>query len=295
MQRIIGTLLFLTAPLFSLVAGDLSVRETHSTIEVHENERLIAVLRTEGLDTADHANRLHYLHPLIAPGGDIMTEDMPADHVHQRGIYWAWRQIRLNGEQIANSWTLDNIQFEPRGSSYDINELGEVTVTSDIAWKVRQKAGWQPIVQEHVVLQFYPSTDRDRKLDIEVTLQALLDGVEIGGAPNSKGYGGVSARFIEGPAMRFFDRNSKDEIIPTPNPVHTRGGVTMKWDETSNLAPYEVSMRCSVNGQDVKRWILRRGLSMQNCVWPGRKPTVLPVSKPISLSAEIVVALAQEP
>ena len=44
----------------------------------------------------DPANRKYavarsgYIHPLVGPGGAVLTADWPVDHPHHRGVYWAW-------------------------------------------------------------------------------------------------------------------------------------------------------------------------------------------------------------
>jgi len=44
--------------------------------------------------------RVHYVHPLHSVGGAILTEDAPADHVHHRGVFWAWRRILVDGVDV---------------------------------------------------------------------------------------------------------------------------------------------------------------------------------------------------
>ena len=51
----------------------------------------------------------NYLHPLYSLNGDTLTEEFPSDHLYQRGIYWAWHQIYINGKSAGDGWVMENI------------------------------------------------------------------------------------------------------------------------------------------------------------------------------------------
>ncbi len=34
-------------------------------------------------------SRADYVHPLWGPRGEVLTEEVPADHPHHRGIFWS--------------------------------------------------------------------------------------------------------------------------------------------------------------------------------------------------------------
>src|SRR4026207_2539905 len=46
------------------------------------------------------AARSNYFHPLYDLDGNVLTEDFPKDHIHHRGIFWAWHQVRINGKPV---------------------------------------------------------------------------------------------------------------------------------------------------------------------------------------------------
>ncbi len=50
------------------------------------------------------AARSNYFHPLYDLDGNVLTEDFPKDHVHHRGIFWAWHQVRINGTTVQDQW-----------------------------------------------------------------------------------------------------------------------------------------------------------------------------------------------
>jgi hypothetical protein len=268
----------------------LSIQNTGTQIQILENRKLIAAFQTKSTDPKNHPARMQYLHPIITPGGEVMTEDMPADHLHQRGVYWAWRQILLNGQQVGNSWTLENIRFEVVSQKAAIGDGETAVIRSEILWKVYIGGAWVSLVSEAATIVIAPLQDGARQMTFEVDLQALLKGVSIGGAPNSKGYGGMSVRFKDALAMRFYNAAGAD-VKPTLNPVTEAGVIVMNWDQASDLSPYMVSMSCEVGGHAIDKWILRRELSMQNCVWPGQNPVELSTQKPTQLKSVIMVGL----
>ena len=50
------------------------------------------------------AARSNYFHPLYDLDGTVVTEDFPKDHIHHRGIFWGWHQVRVNGTTVQDQW-----------------------------------------------------------------------------------------------------------------------------------------------------------------------------------------------
>ncbi len=50
-------------------------------------------------------DRTAYFHPVWAPGGQIVTDDFPKSHPHQRGIFLAWTRVTIDGYK-ADFWNL---------------------------------------------------------------------------------------------------------------------------------------------------------------------------------------------
>ena len=49
----------------------------------------------------------NYIHPLYSLDGDAITEEFPADHLHHRGIFWAWHHIFVDTFSIGDGWIMD--------------------------------------------------------------------------------------------------------------------------------------------------------------------------------------------
>ena len=50
----------------------------------------------------EHA-RSGFIHPVFSPRGSVLTDPMPADHLHQHGIMFAWRKTVFEGREV-NFW-----------------------------------------------------------------------------------------------------------------------------------------------------------------------------------------------
>ena len=50
-------------------------------------------------------DRMAYFHPVWAPCGQIITDDFPESHPHQRGVFFAWTRARI-GKYKADFWNL---------------------------------------------------------------------------------------------------------------------------------------------------------------------------------------------
>ncbi len=44
--------------------------------------------------------RSGFIHPVYTPGGRIVTDDFPADHLHQHGLMFAWTSARIEGRHV---------------------------------------------------------------------------------------------------------------------------------------------------------------------------------------------------
>lgn len=50
-------------------------------------------------------DRAAYIHPVWTPTGKVITGDFSPEHIHQRGIFFAWRQIKFSDVE-ADFWSL---------------------------------------------------------------------------------------------------------------------------------------------------------------------------------------------
>lgn len=141
-----------------------------------------------------------YIHPMFGLDGELITQNSPQDHLHHRGLFWAWVRIERDGQNIGDWWIPEHITMEPA-------ELDVTTGPVFARFAARHYWLYQPspdakaerIVDEHVVCRVYPAGKTGRAIDLDLTLTALQDKLRIGGqTQGNKGYGGVTWR-LRGP------------------------------------------------------------------------------------------------
>jgi len=138
-----------------------------------------------------------FIHRLIGLDGEILTACSPADHVHHRGVFWAWVRHERRGQSLGDWWAPRNIHAEPGALEYHDGPVFTRFVARHF-W-VHQPQGAERgdrFVEEQVICRVFKTTADGRALDIDLTLTALDDGVGIGGTlSQNKGYGGMTIRF----------------------------------------------------------------------------------------------------
>jgi hypothetical protein len=236
------------------------------------------------------AARSNYFHPLYDLDGNVLTEDFPKDHVHHRGIFWAWHQVRIDGKSVQDQWvnrdsfwTLHEAKPESdaRSASLALHVRWESPLFTDAQGKRR------PFVEERSVTRVHRAEAAIRKIDFHQRLTALVDGVEIGGSEDAKGYGGFSYRVVMPSDIRF--TGADGVVTPIENAVSASPWMDVSGSYgTSGKSGVTVLTHPSTTGFP-QTWILRAKASMQNAVYPGRQPVALPRDRPLILRYRIVL------
>lgn len=157
-------------------AGRLELRQDGRTVFVYHHG--------DGRDCC-------FLHPVVTPAGVRLTDSGPADHVHHRGVFWAWPQVSSGG-QTGDLWL-------GKGAIHRLERIAEFKAGPRSA-HLRAVHSWllqgKPVVRETLFIHVHPAEARSQSFDVTLTLEALSTPVEIAGAADrGKGYGGFSARF----------------------------------------------------------------------------------------------------
>jgi hypothetical protein len=236
------------------------------------------------------AARSNYFHPLYDLDGTVITEDFPKDHIHHRGIFWAWHQVRINGKTVQDQW----------GNRDSFWTVKDVRIGSDarsaslalrVAWESPQftdaRGQRRPFVEERSVTRVHRAEGAIRTIDFHQQLTALVDGVEIGGSDDAKGYGGFSYRIVMPPDIRFTGKQGVVE--PIENAVGSSPWMDVSGSYgTSGKSGLTVLTHPSTTGFP-QPWILRARGSMQNAVYPGRQPVAIPRDRPVILRYRLVL------
>jgi hypothetical protein len=229
----------------------------------------------------------NYLHPLYSLNGDTLTEEFPSDHPYHRGIFWTWHQISVNGKSVGDGWIMENIEQEV----IDVQPIAKTEFSQlklNVLWKSPLYKNKKPFLQEHTTITIYPVKDGIRKIDFEISLNALVRGVKIGGSNDDKGYGGLCARLKLPKNLVFSSANGP----VTPLLTQIKDGPNMdfsgSFDRDGGISG--VAILCHPKTPNYPApWILRSVTSMQNVVFPGKEQISLPMNKPVALYYRMIV------
>ena len=236
--------------------------------------------------------RSNYIHPLHDLDGGVLTEDFPADHLHQRGIFWAWHQVFVQGKRVSDQWTTENSIWEVVDTEIVRAGSESAAVKVEFHWKSpkwldasgKQKA----FVEETAVVRVHRAEQDIRKIDFDIRLVALEDGVRIGGSEDDKGYGGFSARVRMPSDISFTGRAGK--LIPQTMQIEAGPWVDFSGSYDSSARKSGVAILVHPSTANFPQpWILRAQRSMQNPVYPGNQAVPLPLGKPLILRYRMVI------
>lgn len=251
----------------------LQVRQANDGVLLVDGEEPALFYRTRSADAAEPW-RVNYIHPLWSLAGAELTENAPQDHPHHRGLFWAWRRILVDGSQVADGWVGSGLRLDTRVSEARVLPDGSAEILATSRWFVPLAGRDEPVIEESAQIRLFPDMQRQRRLEVTITLRALRQGVAIGGTADEKGYGGPSIRL--GHADEMDISSGGRPLVATVGPVGTGPVVNFAWRRAFPQWAQRVAVTCEIDGRPWTSWILRQELSMQNCAFPGSEPFVIP-------------------
>jgi len=243
-------------------------------------------------DKGGEYSRCNYIHPLYGSDGTRLTEDFPADHLHHRGLFWAWHQILIDNIPVSDGWELKN--FQQKVASVEFIRLHELGIlTTIVNWSSPLwKNGTEAYLQEKTKITMYPLTGNYRRMDFEIQLKALTDRLSIGGSDDEKGYSGFSVRLKLPTDVQFSGINGSVEPVNTAvdaGNIMNISGSFLKDGKKGGLAIWSNPE----NPDPSTLWILRNSASMQNAAFPGRHAVSIPFDQPLTLKYSVLVYLGE--
>ena len=212
--------------------------------------------------------RAHYLHPVYAPDGSLLTEDFPADHRHHRGIFWAWHQVYAGDRRAGDGWECQNFAWDV--SDVRTERRGEQLILyAVVIWRSRLAEGAAPVAlaQENVRIRFHPIRAGHRRIDFRIDIRPLVPELALGGSEDAKGYGGFSWRLPLPADVAFY---AGDKLL-APTETGLSAGRRVRIAGTFSGGFRQLSIAQCRQPGGVYPWILRKQGSMQNVAFPGRE------------------------
>ncbi|REJ92890.1 MAG: hypothetical protein DWQ34_01765 [Planctomycetota bacterium] len=146
-------------PLAECIADEESVRIMAGGRPVMQYNARV-VMPPEGIDPVYRSSG--HLHPVWTPAGRIVTDDFPADHPHQHGIFNAWTKTSFEGRAI-NFWDqngktarVDHAHLEGTVSGDVFAQFTAVLQHTDLTGP----DGPQPVLEETRTVRVYPLRER---------------------------------------------------------------------------------------------------------------------------------------
>lgn len=226
--------------------------------------------------------RCHYIHPLYGEGNVRLTEDFPADHLHHRGVFWAWHQILINGKPVSDGWEITNFTQTVTDVEF-VQKEGKGIFKTVVEWKSPLwKEGTKAYLRENAIITVHPKKANVRRMDFEIRLNALVEGLALGGSDDEKGYSGFSVR-LKLPADVTFS-GEEGEVEPLNTAVEAGRYVRIEGSFLKSAKKGGIVIHSDPqNPAPATSWILRKSASMQNAAYPGRQPVGIAMGKPLIL------------
>lgn len=228
------------------------------------------------------AARAHtsYIHPLYGMDGEILTDDFPADHLHHRGVFWAWPHVTVDGKHH-DLWIQSGI--EDRFDHWVNKRTGENEAVLEVenAWH----AGGRTVMREQLLIRAHRAEGNGRAIDLELTWTPIDKPVTLGGA-EGKSYGGLTFRYAPGAETRITVPTglAKDDLYMTKLPW---ADFTRRWSGHAGSSGAAVFVS-PTHPDFPPTWLTRHYGAL--CVgWPGVQAKTLDAGKPVTCRYRIWV------
>lgn len=271
------------------------VTEDENGILIAEDDRKVFFYQKTPKSYQGKSERCNYIHPLYGLDEQILTQDFPldthTDHLHQRGVYWAWQQVYIGNKRIGDAWI--NADFEWDVTATSVQQYRDSCVMSAaILWKsplwMDKQGVKKGFAREDISVKVHPAEDNFRVLDFSIQITALEDSLFIGGSEDIKGYGGFSIRLDPGEGLSFENVSGSVEAQNTALDAGPWMNIIGDWSEEIKEEGV-IMISHPDNPNHPQPWIIRTEKSMQNAMYPGRLPVMIPLEKPLNLKYRVIV------
>ncbi|MEO8812647.1 MAG: DUF6807 family protein [Caulobacteraceae bacterium] len=254
-------------------------------VTVLDNGQPVFFYRTKSANPGAQPARLDYIHPLFAPDGAVLTEDAPADHPDQRGLFWSWDRVLVDGKLVASGEAMTGLTWFVKRTRFEGQADGSAFLIVDADWIDRSGPELRYLADETTRIHIWPlAAGQTRRLDFATTITPKVAGLAVAGSADAGGHGGFIIRLIRPQSLVF----ASDGTVVQPAQGAISAGTSMGFSWASGPA-WSVGLSCRANGAPITRWVLRRAPSAQNCVFPGAQAYAIQPGAPLDLEASVVI------
>ncbi|SHJ04409.1 Methane oxygenase PmoA [Tangfeifania diversioriginum] len=283
---------FLLLLIFSLnLHAQVTLQKEEGGLLFLENGEKILFYQSAPKNYKGEYERCNYIHPLWGIDGAVLTEDFPVDHLHHRGVFWAWHQVKIDGKRIGDPWLLENFEQNVTEVEFFLKPDGAGVLKTRVEWKSNlwlKQGKKAPYLQESSKITIHPEERNYRRIDFEISLLALAENLEIGGSEDEKGYSGFSVRLKLPEDVEF--TGPEGEVEPQTTAVESEGFINILGSMgTGGKNAGVVIVDHPENPGYPQPWILRSQNSMQNAAYPGNKTIPVSTTEPLVLKYSLIV------
>lgn len=284
------------------VSPEVAVKRNENSVLFSDSGKPILQYQAKSKAKKGKRRRANYVHPLYDLDGNVLTEDFPDDHLHHRGIFWAWHQVNVGERRAGDGWMATDFDWVVGEKAISVLDSGAAKMTANIQWKsanITDNDGKQlPIIHETTSIVVHPAASDHQTIDFEIKLLAAQPDVTIGGSEDVKGYGGFSVRIVHPKDIEFLTSQGKVVAIKTQLECGYWVDLVGTYFPKGKSDPGK-PCRNSKSGVAIlvhpssagypNKWILRSKKSMQKSVFPGEKPVAVSQTKSTVLRYRLVI------
>lgn len=256
-----------------------------------ENNENVLFYQKENKNIEGKYQRCNYIHPIWGIDGTVLTEDFPSDHLHHRGVFWAWHQVWIGEKQIGDPWEIKDFVQQVTDVEYVAKTEGVAELKTETEWKSplwKNNGEFVPYLKENTKITIHPKSGNYRRIEFEIRLLALAENLKIGGSADEKGYSGFSVRMALPEDVIFL--GPEGEIAPENTAVSSVGYINISGSVGKNKSSGGiVIVDHNENPGYPQQWILRNRNSMQNAAYPGNKLIPVSTQNPLILKYSLLV------
>ena len=134
MKKLLSTALLLLTAYFIYAQG-FTFEKNEEGAWIKEDGEKVLFYQAQTKSQDGMFGRADYVHPLFNVNGNILSEDFPKDHLHHRGIFWAWHQVWIGDKKMGDAWECRDFIWDVQQFDQGQSDLNSMTLNAHMLWK----------------------------------------------------------------------------------------------------------------------------------------------------------------
>lgn len=256
-------------------------------VRLMENQETILFYRTKPEGRQGVLNRINYIGSLYAPDNTALIVD--GGEPDQRGLYWGWREVMIDGDIVADSRGLKGINFFTKRTHFESLTATSAALTVEVDWIITAGPELRYAANEVTRTTIFRTAYGERRLRVETSIQARLPGLGLGGGGRDEAGIGLTLRR---PGDLTFVSGGGRPLTKGGGTIAAGDSMTFGW-QGDDAPAWKVEMGCLVNGEAAHTWRIGDDQPAQSAVLPSPRPYIVPTSRPLLIQTDISIRPTQ--